>query len=84
MGKSGRHFDFPEESLGADFGGDLRPKDLEGDPALMAKVPGQEHQRHAPFTQLALERIAAGETGIEAFLELRHGIGKMLRRRARG
>jgi hypothetical protein len=70
MGKSRRHLDFPEEPLGADLGGDLGSKDLEGDLAVVTEVPGQEDQRHPPFAQFALEGVSAGKSLIQSFLKV--------------
>ncbi len=56
-----RGLDLAEEPLGADHRRQLGPEHLDGDPALVPDVLGQEHGRHAARANLALEAIAIRE-----------------------
>ena len=76
MGETGGELDLAEEPVGADRGREVGTEDLEGDLAVVAEVLGQEHDGHAALAELALELVAAGESGFELLLQGVHGAGK--------
>ena len=53
--------DLEKEALGADLGGDFRAENLERHLPVVAKIVGEEDDRHSAFPELATDRIAAGE-----------------------
>ena len=65
VGKPGGHPDLPDEPLRAEDRAQLRPQDLEGHLAVVLEVVGQIDGRHAAPPQLALEGIAADESGVQ-------------------
>jgi hypothetical protein len=64
--------DLAEEPLGADRSREIGTEDLEGDLAVVAEILGQEHDGHAALAELALEVVAAGQTGFELVQECVH------------
>ena len=56
----GDGLDLAEEPLGADDGGELRPKHLDGDLAVVLEVVGEVHGGHAAGAELALDPVAVG------------------------
>jgi hypothetical protein len=65
--------DLLEKPVGADHRGQVRTQDLEGDPALVLEVPGQEDRGHATPPELPLDFVLAFETGSEKLDQLWHG-----------
>ena len=63
MVELGRNLDFPEESFGSQCGGELRPKHLDGQSAMMLQVMGQIDCGHAATPELALERVLIAQGG---------------------
>jgi hypothetical protein len=61
MGEPSGELDLAEEAVGTEDGGQLGPKDLEGDRAVVLEVLGEIDRGHAAAAQLALERVAIGE-----------------------
>ncbi len=53
--------DLEKKAFGADLGGDFGAENLEGHLPVVAKVVGQEDDRHSAFPELATDRVAAGE-----------------------
>ena len=65
--------DLAPESLGADGGAELGVEHLEGD-GLAGLVAGGVDGGHGAASELALERVGAGEGGLEMLEEVRfHG-----------
>ena len=75
----GRRLDFPLEPLDADPLRQLRREHLHDDFSLQAMFFGDEHLRHAAATELALQRVAAAEGGLELIADflaqVRRGAG---------
>jgi hypothetical protein len=62
----GSGLDLGEEPFGSDHGGQLRPKYLECDLALVLEILGEVHSGHATRAELTLEAVAVGEGRLEA------------------
>ena len=69
----GGELDLGQEPLGADDGGELGPKHLERDPAVVAEVLGEVDGGHAAGADLPLEAVAVGQGGLEPAEQLGHG-----------
>ena len=67
-----RDTDLAQEPIGADAGGELGPKDLDRDTAIMALVVREMNDRHSSRADHAQERVAARERGFQLFLRIRH------------
>jgi hypothetical protein len=65
MLQPGGEADLPLESLGPERGGQLRQQDLERHRTVVLEVPNQVDHGHAAPPELALERIAVGESRLE-------------------
>jgi len=63
MCQAGGGFDFPQESLAPDGGGELGRQDLDGHGTTMFPVLGEVDRRHPPAPELALDRVLARERG---------------------
>ncbi len=72
MGQPGDDPDLTLESLGTECGGQLRAQDLDRHRARILEVVGQEHGGHAAAAELALQRVAAGERGVQLIDEIGH------------
>jgi len=57
--------DLPQESLGAEAGGELGPEHLESHVATMPEIAREIHMRHPPVTELAADRIMFGQRGLQ-------------------
>ena len=73
MGEPRRHLDLAQEALGADVRRDLGTEHLERNRAVVAKVVGEEHDRHPALAQLARDGVTARESVFKALLYGRHG-----------
>ena len=72
MSKARRHLDLAKESLGSNLGGDVWPKNLYCNRAVMTEITREKNNRHASFAEGALNSVAAGETRFEALLQVVH------------
>ena len=82
MGEAGGGGDLAEEPIRADAGGEPRAEHLQGDPAVVAEVVGQVDRGRAAAAELPLDRVPAGQGGLQALHPLRHvcsGLGKTAR-----
>jgi hypothetical protein len=61
----GGEFDFLEKAVGPQRTGDLGPEDLECDPPLVLEVAGEIDGGHAAPPELALDRVAVREAGLQ-------------------
>jgi len=52
--------------LRAERRGELGLQHLDSDPAMMLEVLSEIDRRHPPATELALDRVAVGEGGLQA------------------
>ena len=66
----GGRADFPEEPAGTDRSRNVGAEDFDRDQAIMLQVPREIHRRHPTATELALNRVAAGEGGSESVEDL--------------
>ena len=64
--------DLPQESLGAERGGDLGVHHLERHVAVVAEIVREIDRGHAAAAELALDRVAAGQLRPEAVRDVRH------------
>jgi hypothetical protein len=62
-----READLGEEALAADHGTELGMQHLDGDLALVLEVLGEVDGGHPALAELALEPVAVGEAGAQAF-----------------
>jgi hypothetical protein len=62
----------PQESIGANHCRQLRTQHLHRDLAVVLQVGGEEDDRHATLSELALESIALGEVRLELLEETGH------------
>ena len=60
-------FDFEEEAFRAEDGGQVGAEHLDRDLALVLEIVGQVDGRHTTLAELALEAVAVGQRGGEAF-----------------
>ena len=67
MLQPGGNFDLIQEALWPDRGGQLRPQDLHCDVPPVLDVAGEKHHGHAAGTELALDLVAAGQSGLDRF-----------------
>ena len=65
--------DFAQEALGTDRRGERGVQHLDRHRATVPEVLGQEHGGHAAATQLAPDRVAAAERGVQLVGEIGHG-----------
>ena len=65
MLEPGGEADLALEALGAERGGELGMQDLEGDRPVVAEVVGEVDRGHAAAAELALDRVAAGESCLQ-------------------
>ena len=66
----GGHPDLALEPVGADGGGELGVEHLERDLAAIPQVGHQHDARHSAPAELAAERVAVGQVGLELGAEL--------------
>ena len=59
--------DLAQEALRAERGGELGVQHLERDLAVVLEVVREIDRGHAPAAELALERVAVGQGGLEPF-----------------
>ena len=64
----GRDLDLTPEALGAQPRGELRSHHLDGHLAPVLQVLGEMHRGHPPLAERALQPIAVGEGGGDAFV----------------
>ena len=64
--------DLALEPVGPERGGQLGVEHLEGDRPVVPEVLGQEDRGHAAAAELALERVAVGQTVPQCSLQLTH------------
>jgi len=62
----GGGLDLGEKALAADDGCQLGLEDLEGDLAMVLEILGQVDGGHAALAELTLDRVAAGQGGVQA------------------
>jgi len=62
--------DLAEEPLRAEGRRQLGPQHLDGDPPPVLGILGEVDRRHPTATELALNRVAAGEGGLESVEDL--------------
>jgi hypothetical protein len=72
----GGDLDLVQEPLGAEDGRKLRVENLDGDLAIVLQVVGEVDRRHAAAAELALDAIAVGQSGLQAFKNVGHGSSK--------
>jgi hypothetical protein len=65
----GGHPDLAREALGRESLGQLGGEHLHDDPAAERRILGEEHARHAPAAELALERVGGAERRLQAVAE---------------
>ncbi len=65
MLQAGAEPDLSEESSRAKRGGELGMHDLERDRLVMLQVVGQVNRGHPAAAELAVERVAVGQGGLE-------------------
>ena len=63
MLKSRSYMDLRQESLGAEYGGELGEENFYCDLSSMPQIFREVDGRHAPFTKLALDAVPLGESG---------------------
>ena len=61
-----------DKPLRAEYGGELRAEDFDGDLALVLQILGQVDGGHAAFAEVAFDLVAVREGGGEAFGVLGH------------
>ncbi len=66
MIEPGRQVDLAHEPIGTELQGQLRAEHLDGDPAVVSYVVREVDGGHATLAELELDRIAAGESRLEA------------------
>ena len=59
--------DLEEKPLRAKARRQFRVQHLEGDPAILPEILCQVHRSHSTAAELALERVAVGQGGLESF-----------------
>ena len=64
--------DLPQEAVGADRRGQLRPEHLERHVAAVLEIFGEVDRRHAPRAEFPLDAIPAGEGRIQAIDGIGH------------
>lgn len=73
MLETGGDLDLPKEPFGAERGCELRVEHFDRDGPPVFPILCEEHRRHAPATELPLDRIAVGEGVAQGVEELGHG-----------
>jgi hypothetical protein len=73
--------DLRQESLGANYGGELGLEHLERDLAAVAEIVGEVHRGHSALAELALDAVPAREGGVKAPNRIRHGCPEQERKR---
>ena len=73
MLQSGREADLPLEALGAEAGGQVQVKQLEGDRPVVPEVLRQPDRGHSPAAELAFEGIAVLQSRAQCCYRIRHG-----------
>src|SRR3989441_421755 len=74
MLQPGGDLDLPHEPLGSERRRELRAEDLDRNRPMMLQVLRQEHRRHAPLTQLPLDRVAVGDSLTQGVEQIGHGL----------
>jgi hypothetical protein len=70
----GADADLLQEPLGAEYRGELRPQELEGDLAVVFHVPGEVDRGHPTAAELALDDITVAEGIGEERVHCGHGL----------
>ncbi len=73
VGEPGRGLDLAQEPLGAEGRRELGAQHLDGDGAVMLQVLGEVDRRHPAPTELALDRVAVGEGGLQTSEQVGQG-----------
>ncbi len=66
--------DLAQEALGAELRGELRVEHLDRDRPMVLQILREEHRRHAPPTELTLDRVAVGESLTKGVEQIGHGM----------
>jgi hypothetical protein len=74
MLQAGGNPDLAEEPVGANRGGELGAKHLDGDRPIMSGVMRQVHSSHAPLADKALDGIAPLELDTQPVEHISHGV----------
>src|SRR5207248_2547273 len=69
----GGDLDLAQEPLGAEGRREVRVQDLDRDRPMVLQVLREEHRRHAPATQLPLDRVAVGDGLTQGVEQVGHG-----------
>jgi hypothetical protein len=72
--------DFPEEAVGADGGGELRPQGLDRDLAAVAQIGREIDRRHAAFAHQPVDLVAVAERGAKLLQDVCHELPREGRR----
>ena len=83
MLKASGELDLALESVRAQCGGEFRVKHLQGDTAVVLEISCVVNRRHPTAAELALERVAASEGGLQLSEEIsqavaRGGVGRSI------
>ena len=74
MLQPGGGLDLAQKPLGAERRGELGVEDLDRHRSVVLQVLRQKHRRHAPTTQLPLDRVAVSEGLTEGVEQIGHGM----------
>jgi hypothetical protein len=66
--------DFLHEALGSEHRGKLGPQHLHGHLAVVLEIPRQIDRRHAALANVALDLVAAGDSGGQTLGDLGHDL----------
>lgn len=72
-----RDLDLTRETIRADRCRQLGPEELDRDVATVPEIPGQLDRGHGTLPDLALDRVAVGESSLEAIQRLGHRKSKV-------
>jgi hypothetical protein len=72
VAQPGGDLDLAQEPLGPERRRELRVEDLDRYRSMVLQVLGEEHGRHAPPTQLTLDRVAVSEGFTERLEQIGH------------
>jgi len=72
VGERCRNRDLADEALGAEVGGELGTKDLEGHLAVVLQVQGKIDGGHPPGAQHPLETVVVGQGRLQAIRRIGH------------
>ena len=76
MLQAGGHLDLALEPLRTQGGGELRMEDLQGDQAIVLEVSCAVDRRHPPAAELTLDRVTAGEGGLQMSEEISQAVAR--------